>query len=323
MARGYVNKHRFNRKSMFLSLLLIMGLSFSLSAQKKEVRKEITESYKPAKDFTLGIDNKYGSIEIINWDKNECEVVVEMIAESSSEEKAKKLLDKIEVEINEGSAAVNFVTVIDFKDMKGKTSVEVNYKVHAPAAINADIIQKYGSVFIEEISGEATIAVTYGNLKAQSLLNAQNKANELSLAYSEASIKKAGILKAKAAYSELKLGSVEAYEGNITYSEYTVMNLSGALMLDAKYSEVEIDHVEAGFEVVDITLSYGDLKVIMDEKASYSYDIETKYGSLDAPEGAVVSKEDHGINKHARGSVGSATSGEVKLSAKYTDMTLR
>ena len=60
-----------NSKSLFLSLLLIIGLSFSLSAQDSEAKKEISESYKVTKDYTLGIDSKYGAIDIVNWDKTE------------------------------------------------------------------------------------------------------------------------------------------------------------------------------------------------------------------------------------------------------------
>ena len=89
----------FNSKSLFLSLLLIVGLSFSLSAQDSEAKKEISESYKVTKDYTLGIENKYGSVDLVNWDKNELEVVVEMIVKATTDEKAQKILEKIDIDI--------------------------------------------------------------------------------------------------------------------------------------------------------------------------------------------------------------------------------
>lgn len=310
-------------KSLLLSLLLIIGLSFSLSAQdSKEVSKEISESYKVTKDFTLGIDSKYGSIDIVKWDKNELEVVVLMKVKASSEEKANKILKKINIDINEGSAGVDFVTKIDLKSMTGKTSVEVNYKVNAPASINVKLVQRYGSIFLEEISGDANIVVKYGSLKAKSLLNAANKTNEVALAYSSATIKKTGILKAKAAYSEFTLGSVDSYEGSIAYSEFTLMNLTGKLAVEAAYSEFEIENVEAGFESVKVSSAYGDVDVKMDDNASYGYNLETKYGSLDAPKGAEVTKDSHGNHKEAKGSVGASPSGKVTISAKFADVTL-
>jgi hypothetical protein len=320
-----------NSKSLFLSLLLIIGLSFSLSAQDgKEVRKEISESYKVTKDFTLGIESKYGSIEIVNWDKNELEVVVEMIVKASSEEKANKILKNIDININEGSAGVDFITKIDLKNMNGKTSVEVNYKVNAPASINVKLVQKYGSIFLEEIIGDANIVVKYGSLKAKSLVNSANKANEVAFGYSSGVIKNAGNLIAKLAYSEVKIGNVESYEGKISYSQFTVMNLTGKLATDAAYSDLVIENVAAGFKAVDISSAYGDVEVMMDENASYAYNIETKYGSLDAPKGAekVEKKEDghdhkHSNSKAVKGSVGGSPSGKVVVSAKYADVSVK
>ena len=103
-------------KSLLLSLLLIIGISFSISAQDgKEVSKEISENYKVTKDFTLGIESKYGSIDIVKWDKNELEVVVEMKVKASSEDKANKILEKIDIDINEGSAGVD-LPVVEYAD---------------------------------------------------------------------------------------------------------------------------------------------------------------------------------------------------------------
>lgn len=320
-----MNNQVSNLKSILLSLFLIFGLSFSLSAQdKNEVKKEISGSYKVSKDYTLGIDSKYGSIDIVNWDKNEMEVVVEMIVKASSEEKANKILDKIDIDIDEGSAGVDFVTKIDLKSLSGKTSVEINYKVSAPASINVNLTQRYGSLFIEEVTGDAKIIVKYGSLKAHSLVNAANKTNELVLAYSEAGIKNAGNLNAKVAYSEVKLESVDSYSGKTSYSEFTVKNLTGKLATEVAYAELVVENVEAGFELVDISSAYGDVEVMMDSKASYSYNLETRYGSLDAPDGAEkVSKDDHGNHKTVEGKVGSSPYGKVLISAKYADLEVK
>lgn len=318
-----MNNQVSNSKSLFLSLLLIIGLSFSVSAQDKEVRKEISESYKVTKDFTLGIDSKYGSIDIVNWDKNELEVVVEMIVKASSEDKANKILDRIDIKINKGNSGVDFVTDIDLKNMSGKTSVEVNYKVNAPASINVNLVQKYGSIFLEKITGDAKIVVKYSSLKAQSLVNASKKANEVSFGYSEGVIKNSGKLTGKLAYSEVVFGNIEGYEGKIAYSELTVKNLTGQLYAEAAYSELSIENVAEGFKAVDISSAYGDVDVMMNTAASYTYDLETKYGSIDAPKGAEVTKDDHGNHKVAHGSVGSSPSGKVIVSAKYADVSVK
>ncbi len=317
----------FNSKSLFLSLLLIIGISFSLSAQK-EVKKEISESYKVSQDFTLEVENKYGSIDIVNWDKKELEVVIEMVVKAPSEEKAQKILDKIDVDINESGNGVAFVTQMDIKNMGNKINVEVNYKISAPSSINAKLTQKYGGIFIEELTGDVSLVIKYGNLMAQSLVNKKDNVNELVLAYSNAEIAEAGKLEAKLAYSEIKLESVGSYEGKLAYSKLAAVNLTGKLVLDAAYSSVKVENVVAGFKTINVTAAYGNVKIGMDAEAAYTYEMESKYGGLNAPAGAVKVSEndhDHGPDHHkaVKGSVGSSPTGKVIVSVKYGNAYLK
>lgn len=317
-----------NSKSLFLSLLLIIGLSFSLSAQDSEAKKEISESYKVTKDYTLGIDSKYGAIDIVNWDKNELEVVIEIIVKAKSEEKAQKVLDNIDIDINESANGVDFKTQIELKTLGNNINVEVNYKVSAPASVNVNLTQKYGSIFLEEITGDANITVKYGSIKAQSLMNASGKENILMMGYSESMIKSCSGISGKFAYSDVNFGSVESFQGKISYSEFSAENVSKKLVAEASYSEVKIENIEAGFELVDISSGYGDVKVDVADNASFSYELDTKYGDLSAPEGAekVGEKDhDHGPNLHkaVKGKVGSGAGGKVHVTAKYADVKLK
>jgi len=314
----------FKSKAILLSLVLIIGLSFTLAAQ--EVRKELSERYKVSKDFALGIDSKYGNINLVNWDKNELEVKVEMLVKAPSEEKAQKILDNIEIEINKGSNGVDFVTQIENTDFGKKTFVEVNYLVSAPTSINVNLLQKYGNIYLEEITGDAKIVVKYGGLKVQSLVNAKGNANDLAMGYSEGVIKSCGKINAKLAYSELDFGTVLSYEGKLAYSELSIQDLTGKFVSSAAYSEIDIANVAVGFETVDVDIAYGDVSLLMDTKASYSYLLDTKFGSLDAPEGAVQMKEiDAKVVSFAnlvKGSVGKSSGGTVNVVAKYGDVKL-
>lgn len=317
-----------NSKSLILSLLLIIGLSFSLSAQDAEVKKEISESYKVTKDFTLGIDNKYGAIDLVNWDKNELEVVVEMKVKAGTEEKAQKILDKIEIEIDESGSGVDFLTKFEITNFGNKTTVEVNYKVSAPASINVKLMQKYGSIYLEEITGNAEIALKYGTMKAQSLVNASGKANLLAMGYSEAKIKNGGKLTGKFAYSELTCGALEAYEGKISYSDIKIESLGKKFVTEASYSDVEVNNIEKGIELVDISCGYGDVELTAADGASFSYEMDTKYGDIKAPAGAEkagTKDHDHGPNHHkaVKGKVGSGAGGKVIVHAKYSDLKLK
>ncbi len=312
----------FKSKALLLSMVLVMGLSLSISAQ--EVRKEISENFKVSKDFALGIDSKYGNINIVNWDKNELDVKVEIVVEATSDAKAQKILNNIEIEINKGAKGVDFVTNIEMMNFGKNTSVEVNYIVNAPSFINVNLLQKYGSIYLEEITGDANITVKYGSLKAQSLVNAKGNTNDLTMAYSEGVIKSCAKINAKLTYSELDFGTVLSYEGKLAYSELSIQDLTGKFVSSAAYSEIDIANVAVGFETVDVEIAFGDVTLLMDAKASYSYLLDTKFGSLDAPEGAVqvnkIKDDVVSFSNLVKGSVGNSSGGKVTVVAKYGDV---
>ena len=54
-------------RSLLLSLLLIIAVNFSLSAQ--DARKEYSETYNVTKGVTLAVDTKYSDIELLTWDR--------------------------------------------------------------------------------------------------------------------------------------------------------------------------------------------------------------------------------------------------------------
>ncbi|MFC2129614.1 DUF4097 family beta strand repeat-containing protein, partial [Bacteroidota bacterium] len=183
------------------------------------------------------------------------------------------------------------------------------------------------SIFIEELTGDANIVVKYGSIKAQSLMNASGKANVLTLGYSEGVIKSSGKITGKLAYSDIKFGTVESYEGKLAYSDFEAANLSKKLLTEAAYSDVQLENLEAGFELVEISSGYGDVNIVAAGDASFSYEMDTKYGDISAPKGAekVGKDNDHGpnFNKAVKGKVGSGAGGKIVVHAKYADVTLK
>ena len=308
-------------KSLILSLLLIIGLSFSLSAQ--EARKEVTGNYNVSKDYTLGIDNKFGNIEIVNWDKNELDVVVEIKVEAKTQEKADKLLEKIAVDIIESGSSVDFITKIDIKNAGEKTKFEVNYTISAPAAMNVKLKQSFGSVFLQSITGDANIAIKHGSLKAKDLTNTSGESAKLDLAFSSCKVKSADALKVEIQHSDIEIGTVNDINGELAFSPLKVESLQGSMVIDAQFSGIEIENVAAQFELVEVTSEFGELSLTMDAKASYSYEVETDFGSLNVP--GEVDKGDHKHHMHketAKGEIGNSPKGKVVAKLKHADLKI-
>ena len=102
----------FKSKSLLLSLLLIVTVSFSVSAQ--DARKEYTESFDVKQGVTLDTDTKYSDVELLTWDKSVIDILVEIEVEASSKSRAESALEKIEVHIGKSGNTVSLET--DFEN---------------------------------------------------------------------------------------------------------------------------------------------------------------------------------------------------------------
>ena len=85
--------------------VIISCLSVLLASAKDqdEKKKVIEKSHKVNTSTVLRIENKFGKIEINSWDKSEFSIKVEMIAKARNEDRAQRILDNIDVDVNESS----------------------------------------------------------------------------------------------------------------------------------------------------------------------------------------------------------------------------
>ena len=89
--------------------------SVLVSAQKEKERekfefvkeKSISKTY-PASGNKLSIDNSFGHVKFIAWDKNEIKVDVHIEASSDKEDVAQKILDAIRVSDKQQGNEIEF-----------------------------------------------------------------------------------------------------------------------------------------------------------------------------------------------------------------------
>jgi len=229
-----------------------------------------------------------------------------------------------------------------------------------PKNLNLDLYNKYGNVFINELSGEAQIDVKYGKLTVNKL----NRGNEkplqtVNLAYSNgSSISDCDWLKANIKYSKLTIDKAKAivsycsysklfvdkassiviegkYDGyefgklsnlviNTSYSEIQVDELSHKLELVARYTDAKVESMPASFESVNIDSRYGTIRVGLDEKASYNLDGEAGYSKIYFFDTGSVSRIQENNSLKVSGRVGSAPNplATVKVITRYGNVRL-
>ena len=343
-----------NWKSLLLSLLLIVGVSFSASAQ--EVSKKVTGNYEVTGDYNLGIENKYGQIEILNWNKSELDVVVDITVGAKSEKKALEVLEEISIDIDESYDGVYFTT--DFGKIRmNNVDIDVNYTVKMPVQVNVLLSQKYGDLFIQEVAGLADLTVKYGSLKVNALTRGDAEPwNTVDLAYGNGSIENAGYMSLDIAYSELTLTesealnienayskvfgekaglinteghydqynfeTVESFDAELKYSGIKIGTLQKRLDVDLAYTNAKIGTVQSGFDRISVEAQYGNVKAGLDPDASFTVDAQAKLGNIRLPEGDLVYDRDKtalGVS----GSVGKNPGSIVSVNIEYGNFELK
>jgi hypothetical protein len=313
--------------AQFTFQLLLISL---INAQDNQFKKNYDKVYDVNENTSLEINNEYGDVDIKGWDKASISIGVEVKAIVSKEKKAQEILDNIDVVFSESGGTIRVESTIGkefrnvFKFWNGdKRKFEINYTVFMPATVPLNLFDKYGSVFIDELSSTSNIEVRYGTLKANRIIhNDEKPLTRIILAYSDGEIEDCKYSKIDIKYSKLQVSASKALviiskyskinidEGTsivsnskydtyridklqnfiieTAYTNFKISEINNKLQSDSKYSSFKIDYMPAGFEKIGINSKYSNYKIGMDKDASYSIEGYAKYGDINYPDNAEV-----------------------------------
>ena len=112
-------------------LPFFIGANIALSAEG-DYSKTIKKEYNVEKDALLIVKNKYGKIHCNNWEKDVISIEVIIKIDAPTEEKAAKILDKIDVKISGNSSEVSVVTEFQkgWCDEKIYKELSIDFLIH-------------------------------------------------------------------------------------------------------------------------------------------------------------------------------------------------
>jgi len=345
----------FKSRSLLLSMLLIIAVNFSISAQ--DARKEYSETYSVTKGITLSAETKYSDIELLTWDKSEVDILVTVEVDASSKSKADEALKKIDVSIQKSGNTISLETEME-NGWSRNVKTEINITIKAPAYINLDMENSYGDLFIQEVSGLVLLDLKYCNVKAGKLSRGSEKPyNMLELAYSNGTIDEAGWVELELAYSDMeiitsKMLFVESKYSKLigekaggivtegTYDKYYIDELDSfvaelkysglkfgvlhkSLSLHSTYTSAKVERLSKGFSEVDAALSYGNIYMGVEPGTSFKFEGEAKYGKVSVASTGKLSKSKEGNSMKVWGTVGSGSKSTVKLITKYGNIDIK
>jgi hypothetical protein len=342
---------------------LFIGLFVSLTSLQlyatDEFTKKISKSFEVNKDATLSVKNKFGKVQCENWDKNTISIDVTITLHTTSQEKANKYFEQVNVEITGNSTYVSAVTDLD-GDIFGRNNCDltIDYMIMIPRTINVELSNKFGEIIFAETSGSAAIDLGYGSLNVKRLTGENNKIEmqfsdgstigfmksaTIDLKYSELDIDEAVSLNGESKFTELNIGKVDVltletgYDDDFIetvrsmdieadFSDIEVRQLTESMTVNFDYGGLKVKEVTRNFKLVDISSSFSDANIGFNPEASFRLSAMVKMGDLSYPsENARISVTElsYTSNKY-EGLVGmnSETGSKVLINSENSGVTL-
>jgi hypothetical protein len=327
-------------KLRFILITVIFGAAVFATAGEDKFTRTIKKDFQINSDANLIIDNKYGKIHCANWEKNSISIEVTITVDAPNEQKAARVFDMIDIQIDGSSSEVSAETDIDddFSGNNDNLSLQIDYMVFMPETISVELDNKFGEIYLENVKGPALIDLSYGSLKAKNLSNAHN---ELDIKFSKATFEQVyegyaeikysdlivfdsrrmdieskfstirferlGFAVIESQYDSFTIGDIQNVEIDAGFTELKISKLIKRAVIESEYGGIQVKYVAPGFEEVTIYNEFGDVELGVDEEATFSIDATVKFGSLDYPkENASISKETEGYTTtHYFGKFGS------------------
>lgn len=307
--------HTKNRYWLLLALLIMLATptiwAETLDSTKK---KEINQTFKAGANDRLQIDNRYGSITITHWSKNEVSIQVVVESKARTESEAQNGLDRVNIELSQSGSTIYGTTSLKNQSGWNNNRININYYISMPSKLSANLSQKYGNINLpEKNEGEYTMEVKYGNIIAGSFTAplridagysnikledvktlqmevaycgnvAINNGDKMQIdsKYSNLNMRNITQLTLEKKYGNLNVQNVDKMSIDVKYSECTVERIKEELNTNMSYSTITVKELATGFNQVKAEARYGNLNLSVSSKASFKVNVkDMKYGNID------------------------------------------
>ncbi len=287
-----------------------------------EKQRTIDKNYKVSKADLLDVENKFGSVRVNTWDKNEMRVKVDVIARASTDEKAQEILDNIRIiEVREGNT-ISYKTEMSPMRISGNThkSFEVNYTIYMPTENPLTVSNTYGDVYVANLQGKADISVKYGSLKSERL---SNSGNNVKIAYGSGNCAFINGGNIQVAYSSMSLDGTNGLEGSSKYSDFKIGNLGEELNLEVKYGTFKVSNVSKNIRRISLDSGFSPIALNFDNNTSFNFDVNVQFADFNVDKSLInlTSHEKDYTSATYKGNFGgTAAKGAVNISSKYGDV---
>jgi hypothetical protein len=309
-------------------LLLIPLLNFANDNRHKyEKTKKINKEFNVNENALLKINNRYGNVDISTWDENRIVFEIEITVSGNSEDHVIDKLEEIDVSFNANSHEVYAKTLINKNRSKSwfswgnfsrhNINFKINYKVKMPKSNDLNVNNDYGSIYLNELDGKASINCDYGKIVIGTLNHKDNYINtdysknstieyinggKINADYSSFTVEAAKNIDLNADYTSSHFENIETLDFNCDYGSLYVdkaNNIEGDgdylsmkfgkiyknIILDADYGSIRIAELQNDFEKVEIDSDYTGIKIGVDPKSDFNITTKLSYAGFNYNDG--------------------------------------
>ena len=310
-----MKKYRYNTAAFFAITLLTISSTIFAAEATKEYHKEFTAG----QNTTLDINSKFGNVVIESWNENRIVIDVKITVNAPNNSTAEQTLSNIDVVFSERGDIIKAVTELNsryFRNNIRGVSYSVNYTIKMPVYTALNLVNHHGNTTINELSGLVNLDVGFGNLEAGKLTRGNEKPwNNISLKHGKGYIDEAGWLTLKidfagmfeinkctavllnSQHSKINFEEVSSVVGENSFGSITIGNINN-LDLENKHSNINIetlansltfktdfggltvDYITNGFEFIDIKSNHANIRLGIDDNASYELNGSARYGGI-------------------------------------------
>ena len=266
-----MKKHIKLLSSISLFLVLSQPVITRAASGEEEVRKKktINRSYNVGPDDKLEIENQFGNVRIATWDQKQITVDIEIGVRASSEEKAKDIMNELDVKEVQSGRIISFKTKVgEIHNNDGKRhgkddddrSFYIDYVVHMPAANRLAVENSFGKTEIGDFKGLISLTSKFGSLNAGTLDNVDAIDVEFGRAYI------AQVSNGKIVFKFCKESRIGMVNGNVR--------------INSEFSHNVQFIVADNIQDLAVSESYSTVRMVVTKSLSAQFDVHTSFGSF-------------------------------------------
>lgn len=350
---------QFNCSLFILSLISFYGFA---KDQNFDRDKKITRQYSVAINDRLNLENEYGKITVNTWDKNEVSVEMSIGASAKTDTKAQDMLDDVTLSETKAGGAIYLKTIYRTSNIRsGKQSLHVDYQLMIPAWLNINIVNKFGNVYLPNLTGAVQLQMNYGNIKAGKITGNRDNRIEVSFGsanideldnafveskYSKLNIDKVGkaeiqnafgktiILEANnlriaQKYGDLDLRKVNTLIATIEFSNLDLDNIGKSADVTLKYSgNADFGQISSSIDLLKINASFSTVYMKLDETANQEFSAHLKFGDMKLNNNQYMRDYVKNSNQNTNtadysGKIGKGGGGTMMINSNYSTIYLQ